>query len=432
MYEDYCKKKLRTLNTYFTRDDLPKAMRDRLREFDQALSTNPPTKTRTPLTPPTRESYIRHAFFFSKYIYDKTGKIEYLPEKEGTNEKDIQGYLDSIVQNKKKKYSSSHFNWAKLTIKIFYRWLYKMDAGYPNVVAWIKVGKDKPKKLTNDDLLSAAEFRKILNHCESQRDRAFFFMGYDSGARRGELLNLKIGDIRFLDGGKRAEATVCINHKGKTEGAKRALLFFESVPDIKSWINMHPQKHLKDVNDCWLFTTIKKGGEIKPWGDEASLQHFKRIAERAGIKKRIWIHQLRHTSATKDFRKDMPLQLMNMKYGWSPNSRMSMRYTHPNEADLLKFEKRTRGTLNTVEEKVEEEKQIKLLKPIICSNPDCNEINSAVAIRCRKCCTPLSYNAVVEDEKELKNTLSEFVKIARIIDRDPELKKRVLETLSKK
>jgi len=73
----------------------------------------------------------------------------------------------------------------------------------------------------------------MIEACDNPRDRALVHVLYESGARSGELLNMKIGDVEFDQYG--AVIRVC----GKT--GPRRLRLIESVPDLQLWLSMHPK-----------------------------------------------------------------------------------------------------------------------------------------------------------------------------------------------
>ena len=56
--------------------------------------------------------------------------------------------------------------------------------------------KKERKKLPRE-MLTIEEVKKLAKHTNNLRDRCFILILYESGARIGELLNLKIKDIEF-------------------------------------------------------------------------------------------------------------------------------------------------------------------------------------------------------------------------------------------
>jgi integrase len=60
--------------------------------------------------------------------------------------------------------------------------------------------KDKPK-VNRSDLPGPEHVKEALTSLNKLRDRALIFLTWDSGARIGEVLNLKWKDIEFRENG---------------------------------------------------------------------------------------------------------------------------------------------------------------------------------------------------------------------------------------
>ena len=95
-----------------------------------------------------------------------------------------------------------------------------------------------PKKM-----LDLQDIEKLINSCLTTRDRALISFMYESGARKGELLSIKLDNVVFDDMG----AVVTIPD-GKT-GARRIRIVF-SASYLRQWIDTHP---LKVDKEAFLF-----------------------------------------------------------------------------------------------------------------------------------------------------------------------------------
>ena len=131
---------------------------------------------------------------------------------------------------------------------------------------------------------------------------------------------------------------------------------------------------------------------------------MKQVAQRAGVKKRVFNHMLRHGSATRNakFLTDSELKLM---YGWSMSSKMPAVYVHLSGRDL--DDKLTAIYTGERREPIKPD-----FAPVIC--PRCNEKASRGMVFCPKCATPLDprerSKMTVEDEGA-KNELRELRKL---------------------
>lgn len=73
----------------------------------------------------------------------------------------------------------------------------------------------------------------------------------------------------------------------------------------------------------------------------AAFSAFKKCVRKAGIKKRVWLHLLKHVSCTEDYRRGMPDSYRKFKHHWSPNSKMTAVYEHLSQTDILTIQKDT-------------------------------------------------------------------------------------------
>jgi site-specific recombinase XerD len=378
MYESYCRKKEKNINAHLNNLKLTKQMQKELKDFltDYSSARN--------LSVPAQESYVRSLAFFGQFLADK----QYSSYKQAKSE-DIKTYLRNPYPKNGKKKSESILVWVKSSLKVFYRWLLLgkvnrpgREDKYPELVDWIAVGIAKGKKLTSDDVITTEEFQKLLDATQNSRDRAFISLLFESGMRLGEALNLRIKDVHF-----NSDRTFVNITKSKTE--PRPVYVFNCIPDLRSWLNQHPDKNNPDA---LLFVSIKRNkkrewGVVK-WGYDGAWMILQRIAERAGIKKKVWVHLLRHSAATRDARAGMPTQLMKLKYGWSGNSRMADRYTHRNYEDVAKWQEKQLGIKNDV--------QADPQAPRKC--PRCGELSPWTNRLCQRCGQALDVPAIMEKE----------------------------------
>jgi integrase len=108
---------------------------------------------------------------------------------------------DDIVTLLAKINSSSYEDWTKRDFKVvlkrFYRWLrgqegQMFDRGqYPKEVSWISTGKKIQNKKLPKQLLTIDDVNLLANAASNLRDKCFVLVLYDTGARIGEILNIK-------------------------------------------------------------------------------------------------------------------------------------------------------------------------------------------------------------------------------------------------
>ncbi|MDH3341107.1 MAG: hypothetical protein OEL84_07460 [Nitrosopumilus sp.] len=109
-----------------------------------------------------------------------------------------------------KKYSidgkETHTTWDhKKILKIFFRWC-KLgnrnfsDVGNPPETDKIKLKRVK-NNLVREDLLTDEDIQKILKSTLHPRDRVLFLVQSEAGTRPGEILSLRIKDVKLTQFG---------------------------------------------------------------------------------------------------------------------------------------------------------------------------------------------------------------------------------------
>jgi site-specific recombinase XerD len=413
MYSEYCARKEKNIKAHLENPKLAKQMRKELSDFIDEYSGA------RKLRIPTKESYARSLSFFGEFLTDK----RYSTYKQAKVE-DIKEYLKNPYPRNHKEKSDSILIWLRSSLKVFYRWLLlgktnkpRREDRYPELVDWIEVGMMRGKEITDKDILSPEEFRRILDATTNIRDRALLSMLYESGLRLGEIMEIKLEDIHF-----EKETFIDITRSKTTE---RRIYIFDCVCDLKEWLNVHPYK---DNPKEFLFGRIrddrrKVGGfKKKTISYQSVLNMVKRVGARAGIKKKVWVHLFRHTSATRDSRRGMPDDLMRLKYGWGRSSQMLNRYRHRNYEDVKNWEKERRGA--------DGEKQIDPHEPKKCYR--CGEMNDWSRTFCEKCLMSLDREtferSLVFEKLASETTEQEIEKLKK----GNEERDRKMEELTKK
>jgi integrase len=157
----------------------------------------------------------------------------------------------------------------------------------------------------------------------NSRDRALLSLFYESGARIGEIGSMSVKDVSFDEYG-------AIVWLPKSKTIRRKLRVVYSTRYLSEWLSDHP---LKDDYEAplWIKLTGKKRLQAMEYKDVQ--WQLKKIAKRAGIKKRIYPHLFRHTRATRLLAK-VP-ETIGAKYmGWVNGSKMVGVYVHLAQEDV--------------------------------------------------------------------------------------------------
>lgn len=317
------------------------------------------------------------------------------------------------------KLNEGYSEWTKVTylrmIKKFYRKRLPKRK-YETLFDDVKIKQPK-SRVQQSDLITPDEMTGIINNCFNVRDKAIFSTLYDSGCRIGELLLMKIRNVRFDDYG----AVIDVPFEGKT-GTRPVRIVGDSIAYLRAWIDDHP-KH-GDLN-APLFCNISEGitGRAMTYDDVHSA--LKKILKRAGITRRIHPHLFRHTRATILASKvaEAPLEA---QMGWVPGTKQMATYVH------LSGTQTDHAILSAYGIKIKDE-SINEPKPVKC--PRCGELNPSDAKYCRKCWLPLTVEeALAQKEKEDKalNILGNMEldpverKLMEMIQNNPDLKDQLL------
>ncbi len=172
----------------------------------------------------------------------------------------------------------------------------------------------REKKLPN--VLSKGEVKLILESCENIKHRTILSLIYACGLRRGELLKLKPSDVN-----SDRNLLIIRNAKGKKD---RVVTMSEKIIDLlREYYKQYKPKH-------WLFEGIIEGEQYTA----SSIQKvLKQAVLRAGIRKPVTLHWLRHSYATHLLESGVDLRFIQELLGHN-SSRTTEIYTHVSTKNL--------------------------------------------------------------------------------------------------
>lgn len=209
-------------------------------------------------------------------------------------------------------------NWR--TIKIYVaslRWYYQHILDQVALAKLIPYPKEKPSL---PQILSREELSKLFDGCLNPKHRVMFRLLYSSGLRRGELLHLKIEDLITDDG----KFQIRIN-KGKGGKDRYTVLSKKVVEELREYYKACRPKN-------YLFNGRYKGEPMTATG----LAHALRSAlKKAGIKKEVNLHILRHCFATHALEEGMNIKTLQYLLGHN-SVKTTMVYLHISDVPLQK------------------------------------------------------------------------------------------------
>lgn len=338
-----------------------------------------------------------------KYIYTLIKVAEIL------NKDFMKASREDIEQVVYEIENANFSEWTKhdyrVTIKKFYKWLKGNGEEYPPEVKWIKAKRNGRNNKLPEELITPEEVKALAEAAENPRDRAMFLTLYESGARVGELLNMKIKHVVFDKYG----ALVMLN--GKT-GMRRVRLV-ASVPAISAWLDVHP---FKDNPEAWLWCSLA----TNYYGKRLTYALFDRIlkktVKKAGIKKKIYPHLFRHSRATELAKRLTEAQLCQVM-GWVQGSKQAAIYVHLSQRDTDEAILSMYGLLDKKKDSKEK------LMAVKC--PRCRQDNYPGSRFCRYCGMALDVKAAMEAEDRDKQVGASLIEALK----DPEVAEKIIETL---
>jgi len=226
-----------------------------------------------------------------------------------------------------------------------------------------------------DKLVTPEEYDALMTASDHPRVRALLATLYESESRPGEILGLRRRDLEFCKGYAK------IRVSGKT--GERTVPLIRAIPYLRAWLQVHPAASDQDAP---LFARVYRG-QIGAVTVSGLATRFRRLRQRAGIKRRIYPYMFRHTRLTELADNGLGEYQMKVLAGWTPNSRMAAKYIRlsggAGVAPILEME-----GVEVPEEAQHKESPIK-----IGTCPTCLTVNEGDALFCMRCGLALNEKA---------------------------------------
>lgn len=212
-------------------------------------------------SPETVKAYMRHNQAFLAFINKKP---------EAVSEDDLKTYMAHLISDK--KLSSSSVALERSSLLFFYNQV--LDKGFSRIKT-PKIQRNAP------EVLSKSEVKSLLEACKTQKSRVLIELLYSSGMRVSECLNLRIEDLDF-------DEKICAVKQGKGQKDRITLLSEALIISIKAYLD-------KQGFSSGLLFRNKKDQALSARNAQKIVS---KTAKRAGIRKIVTPHKLRHSFAT--------------------------------------------------------------------------------------------------------------------------------------
>lgn len=214
------------------------------------------------LSPRTIKTYINCTSSFLKYLQKDVNEVK---------KSDILSYIDKLIS---KGAAGNTLNVNISAIKFFFEEV--LGKRISVKISYSKVPKTLPTVLTRDEII------RLINATQNKKHSLMVKMMYSAGLRVSELLNLKVRDIEF-------DKRYGWVRSGK--GNKDRL--FILADSIIKQLQEHISKENKSY-ESYIFT----GRNNQRMHQMSMHKIIKKAAKKAGIKKNVHCHTLRHSFGT--------------------------------------------------------------------------------------------------------------------------------------
>ena len=220
-------------------------------------------------------------------------------ELEGINENDIRDYLQFLIRNNA---SHSYINQAINSIKFYFEVVLEMPNRFYSV--------ERPRKQERlPEVLSKEEILAIIKHTNNIKHKCVVSLLYSAGLRRSELLNLEMKDIDS----KRMVVKV---KSGKGNKDRYSILSEKVLNDLRAYyVEWKPKRYLFE------------GPKETQYSAESVVKLVKAAARKAGIRKNVTPHMLRHSFATHLLESGTDLRYIQVLLGHKSTKTTEI-YTH--------------------------------------------------------------------------------------------------------
>jgi integrase/recombinase XerD len=247
----------------------------------------------------TNESYLALLELFFKYYHEK--------EPSAITSEEVSQFVNDFII--KYSYSSSYQNQMISAIKIFYKISGKSRLNLQSIER-PKRSRALPKVFSKD------EVKRILNATRNNKHKLLLWMIYSCGLRRSEVTNIRLTDLdrdrgilHIKEGKGRVDRIVPVSAK-----------VWEKLDEYTG--SYGPVKYLFEGQSGGRYST------------ESVYRVFKSALLKAGIKKEVGVHSLRHSYATHLHETGLDIRYIQELLGHK-SSRTTEIYTHVSRRNLV-------------------------------------------------------------------------------------------------
>lgn len=225
----------------------------------------------------------------------------------------------------KEKFNETTIYFKQTKMATFIRWMFELGKREEvKSMNWIVKPDNLGRVLEKDDILTPEEVLAMSQAADNMRDRAIPLALFETMVRNAEFRQWNIEDV--LKGVKDGFAKIRVKGKGNI---RYNAYLVESLPAVLAWCENHPLRAKEGKQPIWVSLgrgKDKYGHRISPGSLNTILRN---LAERAGVKKKVTAHILRHSGITWKMKNGFNPQILKKCIGHKQSSNVMMAtYTH--------------------------------------------------------------------------------------------------------
>lgn len=221
--------------------------------------------------------------------------------------------IDRFALNlKRSDYSESTKRDFKIHLKLLFKFAEGNKRVFPEKVQLLDTSRIQPAKINPNTLIDWSDAQLLIEATPSVCEKAVIAVLWETGARVGEILSMRIRDVQ-----RNTKGTL-VRLEGKTGERLFPLYEPRAVSRLETWLENHPSKG--DLNaPLWL------NYRGQPLEYRAFTKHIKSLAKKTGFSKPLNPHFWRKSAASR-YATKLSEATVKKLFGWTADSSMLKTY----------------------------------------------------------------------------------------------------------
>lgn len=236
------------------------------------------------------------------------------------DENDVENFLAYL---KNTGNSNTSINNNRRNLSAFFSWIRKQKLRWDNPVEAVEQYREESKPI---DHMDAREWEQLKTGCRHPRDRAILEFLRCTAVRRGEIPSICISDVDWRTG------KIMVNGR-KTRTYRPVCLDDVAIRYLQDYLQWRGVGLSSEES---LFTHFK-GNVRTGLSEDGIYSAVKRIAERAGMERRVYPHLFRKTAATNIVKRGGSEEAAGEYLGHRPRTVTGRHYSFKEEAHTLQI-----------------------------------------------------------------------------------------------